>query len=251
MTQQSLIEATRQKLAIGKLVELFDLDLTTIGGGVYHFCSAFKESADINWKGNLYTPIPIVADGFEHSGKGTLPTPTLKISNVALVGSAMLNEFGDPLGCKVTRWVTAATFLDDGATPDPDQHNPPDIYVVERKKAQNELYVEFELSAAIDQSGRELPGRQVVRNYCNHRYRRWDAVTSAFVYTNATCSYAGSDSTPGGTESPYFLQSGEPTDDPSLDSCGKQLSHCKLRFGATEPLPFRGFPGAGRIRRTS
>lgn len=251
MTQQSLIESTRQKLSIGRLVELFDIDLTSIGGGIYHFCSAFDESSDIVWKGNTCTSIPIMADGFEFAGKGQLPTPTLKISNVALVGSAMLNEFGDPLGCKVTRWVTGASFLDNGSTPDPDQHNAPEIYVVERKKAQNEIHVEFELSAAIDQAGRQIPGRQVVRNYCSHRYRRWDATAGEFVYTNATCPYAGSDSLPGGTESPYFEQDGDPTDDPSLDSCGKQLSDCKLRFGPTAALPFRGFPGAGRIRRTS
>ncbi len=34
----------------------------------------------------------------------------------------------------------------------------------------------------------------------------------------------------------------------SLDVCGKRLASCKLRFGASNPLPFGSFPAAGLIR---
>lgn len=123
------------------------------------------------WQGNAYTPIPISAEGFEISGRGALPTPTIKISNVGLIPSSIISEFGDPVGSKLTRWVTYSHYLDDGPLADPNEHYLPEIWVVERKKVQNRLFVEFELSAAMDQQGRKLPGRQVIRDACILRYR--------------------------------------------------------------------------------
>lgn len=245
----SLITAAQQQLAPGRLVELFDFDATNLGGIQYHWCSAFKETGDIVWRGITYARLPIIADGFEVSGKGQLPKPTLKISNIALLASAMINEIGDPLGATVTRWLTFSQFLDGGQSADANQHFIPQIFVVERKKSQDEIGVEYELSASIDQEGRMLPGRQIVRNYCGHRYRRWEATLGAFDYSQATCPYAGSDNAQGGTEGPYFDQTDAAVADPSDDSCGKRLASCKCRFGANSALPFRGFPGAGRIRR--
>ncbi len=250
----SLITGAQQQLSPGRLVELFDFDVSKLGGGVYRFCSSFKETGDLTWRGMTYAPLPVIAEGFEVSGKGQLPKPTLKLSNVALVGSALISEFGDPLGAKVTRWLTFSEFLDGGAYADENQHFIPQIFVVERKKTQNAVMVEFELSASIDQEGRMLPGRQIVRNYCGHRYRRWDAATGQFDYVDATCPYAGSDSVEGGAgpETPYFDATGTPVaeNQPEKDTCGKKLSDCKLRFGRNAELPFRGFPGVGRIRRT-
>ncbi len=250
----SLITAAQQQLSPGRLVELFDFDATKLGGGAYHFCSSFTEAGGLTWRGRVYSPLPVIAEGFEVSGKGQLPKPTLKFSNVALIGSAMINEIGDPLGAKVTRWLTFSEFLDGGAYADGNQHFIPQIFVVERKKAQTALLVEYELSASIDQEGRMLPGRQIVRNYCGHRYRRWDKTTGQFDYTEATCRYGGSDKIKGGggPESPYFNAVGEqvPDGQPELDVCGKKLSDCKLRFGRNADLPFRGFPGVGRIRRS-
>jgi lambda family phage minor tail protein L len=246
------IASDKQKLSPGNLVELFDLDLSIYQVGlIYRFCSSFTNTESILWQGNSYTLLPIVAEGFEVSGRGTLPTPTLKICNVGNLISAISSEFGDIIGATLTRWKTYEHYLDGGASADPNQHYPKEIWLIERKKNQNKVFVEFELSASIDQEGRLLPGRQILRDACTHRYRVWDATTNSFDYANATCPWAGSDSLPGGAEDPYFTEVGARTGDPASDVCGKKLTDCKLRFMhqfKKVDLPFRGFPSVSRIR---
>jgi lambda family phage minor tail protein L len=180
----------------------------------------------------------------------------MRISNVHLLMSTIINNIGDPLGAKITRWVTYERFLDApiGSEADPDKYRK-DLYQIERKVSQDEAMVEFELSAAIDQDGRQLPGRQVVRGFCNHRYRVFTGPTLAdpaqiFSYDNATCPYTGDGVA--ADDGPYFTQSGlSATGGPIEDVCGKKLSDCKLRFTNQPtplPLPFRGFPAVDRIR---
>lgn len=239
-----------QKLSTDPVVELFDFDATAIGGGIYYFYSGGPSDATMVWRGNGYVPIPLMAEGWEFSGKGSLPTPVFKISNIALLMSSIINNIGDPLGAKITRWKTFQRFLDGESDADPDKHFTKEIYQIERKTNQNDEFVEFELSAAIDQDGRKLPSRQVVRNFCSHRYRIYKHLTDTFDYSKATCPYAGSDDAEGGTESPFFDLAGNPTGDASADECGKKLSDCRKRFEPLGlPLPFRGFPGVGRIKR--
>lgn len=242
------IAADKQRLSPGRRVELFDLDLSLLQAGlVYRFCSSFNESTSIVWRGNTYAAIPLVAEGFQVSGKGTLPTPTLRISNIGLLVSSIINEFGDPTGAKVTRWVTFSDYLDGGSKADPHQHFVPDIYLIERKTAQNSTFVEFELSASIDQEGRLLPARQVLRDACVLRYRVWNG--TSFDYSNATCPWSGSDNVQGGNEGPFFTAAGVPTGTPANDLCGKKLSDCKMRFGSANlDLAFGGFPGVARFR---
>lgn len=244
------VAADKQVLLPGRRVELFELDLGIFQTGLmYRFCSSFKETGNITWKGNTYVPIPVEAQGFEVSGKGTLPTPTFKIANISLLPSSIINEFGDPIGAKVTRWVTFSDYLDGESQADPNQHFLPEIYFIERKVSQNKIFVEFELSASMDQEGRQLPARQILRDACTLRYRVYNSTTGLFDYTEATCPWAGSDQIQGGTEGPFFTAAGVTTPTPSLDRCGKKLSDCKLRFQPLGiDLPFGGFPGVGRTR---
>jgi len=243
----------QQKLSSDPVVEMFDFDATNIGGGVYRFYAGAPSDATLVWRGNLYVPIPVMAEGWEYTGKGSLPTPTFKISNVALLMSSIIENLGDPLGAKITRWKTYERFLDapQGSEPDPDKHFTKEIYQVERKVNQNAELVEFELSAAIDQDGRKLPSRQVVRGFCSQRYRVYDPLTGGFDYSDVTCPWAGSDDVQGGVEGPFFTAAGiTATGGASEDACGKKLSDCKIRFQAAGlPLPYWGFPAVDRIRR--
>jgi phage-related protein len=111
-------------------------------------------------------------------------------------------------------------------TADPNQYLSRDVWVVDRKSAENPAVVEFELAAPIDVAGVMLPRRQVVANVC------------AWQYRSAECGYAGR---------PVADANDQPTNDPAQDRCGKRLSSCKLRFGNTGVLPYGGFPGARRI----
>ncbi len=243
-----------QKLSTDPRVELFEFDATNLGGGVYRFYSGAPSDATLVWQTMLFVPLPVEANGWEFSGKGSLPTPVMRISNVHLLMSAIIANVGDPLGATITRWVTYEKFLDAGSSPDADAYRK-EIYQIERKVSEDEEMVEFELSAAIDQDGRKLPGRQVVRGFCNHRPRVHVAGTvDTFSYVNATCPYAGSDTpTQGGTEGPFFDFNGKQVGSATEEVFSKQLnSCCRVRFAPLGlPLPFRGFPAVDRIRRES
>src|SRR5262249_20760879 len=108
-------------------------------------------------------------------------------------------------------------------------------YEIKRKVAQNKVYVEWELGAAIDVQGVMIPGRVILQDACTHLYRRWNG--TAFDYSKATCPYTGTSS---------FDQNGNAVG-PSGDRCSKRIAPgCKLRCGVG-PLPPRAFPGVARV----
>jgi len=234
-----LFETEKQKFSPSNLVTMFDLDLTTIigGVGVLQFTSTAFESEAVVWQGNMYTPIPIEADGFEISSSGSLPAPTLRVLNTTSLQSSVI-ALNDLLGATLTRTRTFKTFLDDGATPDPTAYFPQDVFKVDRKISQNKVFIEWELAASIDQEGRMIPGRQIIRDYCTHIYRRYDTDTADFNYDQATCPYTGG----------LFFDENNVPCAASADRCGKRLSSCRARFGTTVELPTRAFPGVAKIR---
>lgn len=234
-------EETIQAFTPGDYVELYQLDTSLYSGPTYFFTSnIYSDASSLFFDGQEYQPIPIEATGFEWSGEGALPRPTLKVANIdGLIGS-LASTYSDLLGATFRRIRTFKQFLDDGATPDPTSMYPMDIYRVERKVNQNKIFIEWELSTAMDQQGVMLPKRQALKDACTHTYRIYDAdLTDLFDYTKATCPYA---------EASYFTVNGVVTTDPSADSCGRRLSDCRKRFGTTAELPFRGFPGMRVVR---
>lgn len=201
------------------------------------FTSSAHESDAIRFGGNLYVPVPVEADGFEMSSQGSLPTPKLRILNTPTLQAGVI-ALDDLLGCVFYRVRTFRDFLDDGEDADGEAKFPVDVYKIERKVAQTKVYIEWELSASMDQEGRMIPGRQIIRDYCTHIYRVWNAETEDFDYTKATCPYVGVG---------YYDET-DATVNASQDRCGKRLSSCRLRFGATSQLPTRSFPGVAKVR---
>lgn len=237
MTATTPITAAVQSLTPGTLVDLFRLDARPLGGGLYHFTPSAAHP--LRFGGTEYAPVGIEAEGFELTGTGSLPTPKLRITNVTRVLAALVATAGDLLGADVVRLRTLADYLDDGPDPDPGMHFPADVYRVERLATFSPALIEWELSAALDQEGRKLPGRQVLRDACTHRYRRFDPDTGAFDYTAATCPWTGT---------PYRDAAGAVVGDAVRDACGKRLSDCRARFGQGVALPTRAFPAVGRTR---
>ncbi|WP_431854313.1 phage minor tail protein L [Azospirillum sp.] len=227
-----------QKLANDPYVVLFRMDAAALGGGVYCFTQSTSEGAPVTFGGITYTPVDIDAEGFEWSGVGSLPTPRIRVSNADRMVGSIANEYGDLLGAVLYRIRTFRRFLDGQPEADSSATFPIDVYKVERKVSANKVFVEWELSAAMDQEGRMLPGRQILRDACTHRYRRFDASAGTFDYTKATCPFTGS----GG-----FKPDGTPSA-AAADACGKRISDCRLRFGTAAPLPTRAFPGVARLR---
>ena len=231
----------------GSPIALFRLDTTTIGGSVMYFCHASRQKdADGNvipaesvvYNGITYTPTDLEFEGFETSATGALPTPRLTLVNINGLWQAIINTYGDLTGCEIRRIRTFERFLDGQPDADPAAYMGPDVFRIDRKTAENNTTISWELSAAIDQEGKKLPGRVVIRDTCLSRYRRWDVNTSSFDYTLAQCPYAGS---------LYFDVNDDPVVSAALDRPSRTLSCCKTRFGSDVSLPFGGFPGAARL----
>ncbi|XKE45759.1 phage minor tail protein L [Halomonas organivorans] len=231
-----VIASDAQQLEQEPVVVLFELDATRHGQGVLRWTNEPVDGCPATFNGYEYTPLPIEADGFEWSGKGTLPQPTLRVSAMELAFLSLVLAADDLLGCPVRRIRTFRQHLDDGRDPDPLATFPVDHYVVERKSGQTRTAFEFTLAVAMDQEGKRVPARQVLRDSCTHRYRWWDG--SQYRYEGVTCPYAGAGEW---DASGAVAATGE-------DVCGKRLSDCRLRFGEHGVLPTRAFPGVGRIR---
>ncbi len=232
----NLLQET-QKLAPSAIVSLFMLDTSSLGGPVYRFVQSQRVGGNIIFGGLTYTPFDVTFEGLEISGIGAFATPTFTVANTGPVIQALANAYGDLNGCVVTRIRTYARFLDGEAEADPTAYFGPDTYKIERMTEDSPASMSWELSSAIDQEGKMLPGRVIIAGACMWRYRIWDPVAGVFNYGKAQCPYTGA-------------QSYDVNDQPvaaALDVPSRQLSCCKTRFGADQPLPFGGFPGISRL----
>lgn len=224
-----------QKLEPGAIIEMFVLDLTSIGGTPLYFHPGLNEiNSSLTWQGQVYSPMAIKIEDMALNSGGQLPRPKVTVSNVLGVIGAYCRSFDDLIGAKLTRKRTFLRYLDavnftGGVNPtaDPNVSFPDDVFFVERKITENRLVVQFELAAAMDLEGILLPRRQFIQNVCPWGYR------------SAECGYAGG---------AVAKIDDAPTSDIALDDCGRRLASCKLRFGDYAPLPFGGFPAVGLIR---
>ena len=265
MTLDSQIASDVQEFALGKYVELFELDLTQLGGGTTRITShvnvadvsdsaGMAFSADgigfgsdrialggtgniaspVYFNGNAYIPINCKAEGFEFSSKKQLPRPLFSVSVVGDTGFALrtlIRDYDDLIGIPFTRRRTLSKYL--GGTGQPEM--PQDVYVIERKMTQSNMLIQWELSAFMDHEGKKIPGRLILRDNCTQIYRIYSA--GSFDYSQATCPYTGTS---------YYDINGDVVTIAN-DKCGKRISDCKLRF-PDAPLPTRQFPGVSRVR---
>lgn len=235
MSTNAKIKEQIQKLEVGDVVELYDLDATSIGASIYYFTPMTTDSGTtVHFNGIEYTPLPVKLEGVAQKGDGKLPRPLLTVSNVSLTFSALISTYNDGLGSILKRRRTLKKYLDDGSEADSSAQFPLDIYILERKTSQNKFEIIWELVSIIDNESLLIPKRQCIAENCSNRYRIWDG--EAFDYTNATCPYTGAG---------YWDATGESVG-AADDDCGKHLYDCRLRYGDTTK-PFRGFPGVGKL----
>lgn len=228
-----------QKLSTDPIVSLFTLDATSIGGPRLNFVQGRNVQESVSFGGVKYEAIDIEFDGMEVTGVGALPTPTIRVANHDGIIQTILNTWGSVIGCPIYRVRTFARFLDSGSEPDGTSFYGPDQFRIERKAAENPVFIEWELSTAIDQEGKMLPGRTVIRDTCLWRYRAWNPSNNTFDYTKAQCPYTGAKS--------YDINN-EEVSDPAFDVPSRRISCCETRFGKGQPLPYGGFPGVARVR---
>jgi len=230
-----MIRTDIQKLAPGAIVELFEVDLTPFGGGLLRFHAGTNGLLqNLTWQGNVYTAFPVQASGFDFNGQGQVARPKLIVANVVGAITALVLQYQDIVGAKVTRRRTLAKYLDavnfpGGTNPsaDPTAEFPLDVFYVDRKSAETNEVVEFELAPAMDLTGVMLPRRQIIQNICIWGYR------------SSECGYTGT---------VYFNTNDQPVATLAQDVCGKRLSSCRARFGQFAELPYGGMPAAGLLR---
>lgn len=228
------VYADVQKLEAGDRVEVFDFDMRQITGNpsdILRF-HGYLQVGDIIWQAQTYTGWPIHVEGFERT-TDQQPVPTLSVGNVDGSITALCLAYQDLVGARLVRhktfgkYLDAANFPEGNPTANPLAEFPPDIWFIERKSQETNELVSFELSNALNFQSQQLPGRQIIANVCPWQYR------------SAECGYTGG---------PVAKIDDTPTTDPAQDVCGKRVASCKLRFGATNPLPFGGFPAADITR---
>lgn len=220
------IQRDVQLLDPGALIEMFELNTVALGGTLDYFHAGTNDSrAAIVWQTKTYSPWPVQVEGFEHNGRGQLPTPRMKIANIAGTIAALNIAYDDLIGAKVTRRRTFARYLDGQPGADPTAGFPDDVFYVERKVAENRVLVEYELASAMDVEGVLIPRRQVLANFCGWQYR------------SSECGFAGG---------AVADVNDAPTTNILLDACSRKLTGCKLRFGQNGPLPYGGFPAVSR-----
>lgn len=229
------VNADLQKLEPGAEVKLYQLDATYFGGDIILFHG--HNGGSIFWQGEEYFPWPILAEGFERSSAQPA-RPRLRVGNVDSSISVLCALYDDLVGAVVTRRRTFKRYLDavnfeGGVNPDadPDEAFPDEIWFIDRKTDETFEAVEFELASAMEFNNAQLPGRQIIANFCP-----WVAIGG---YRGPYCTYSGP---------PVAKRDDTPTSDPALDRCGGRVVSCKLRFGESGALPYGGFPAAGLVR---
>ena len=185
------------KINPSSVIELYELELT---GGLhkptdnpnnldtvfrFHAGANLNNFGQIKFNNNLYQRVALQIEGFEDTGKGTVPRPTLTFSNLGGItkdGTVMtMSDFlaivnlttpgNDLLDAKVTRLMPLASALDNDnfvgdnpfGTPSTDRLQDR-IYFIDRKSVENRQVVQFELVSVLDMQNKRIPARIVTRD---------------------------------------------------------------------------------------
>jgi lambda family phage minor tail protein L len=187
MSIEPEIASEIQKLEPSAIIELFELDSTELGGEVFRFHNGTnKLHQNLVWQGNTYVRFPINVSGFEITGQGQFPRPTVTVSNVMSAMTTVLLQYGDLIGSKFTRKRTLLKYLDAVNFPggvnsdaDPTVFLADDVYYVDRKSLEDQDQVQFELASVVDLQGVRIPARTVIQNVC------------PWIYRGPDCNYTG------------------------------------------------------------
>jgi len=149
---------------LSEYIELFILDCSTVGGGIFRFTPATNYGTTVVYGGNSYVPLPIKTEGWEWSSTGAPPRPTLTVSNVNKFLQGAVQTMGDIVGAKLTRIRTFRQFLDGQPGADVNAKFPDDVYLIEQKTTHNKMEISWILSSVLDRPGLKLPRRQILRD---------------------------------------------------------------------------------------
>ena len=235
----NLLQQEAQSLSPSSIINLFTLDATNIGAGVYNFCPEKElDGTSVLFGGIEYPYLNIKCEGFEWNSDGAMPRP--KLSATALNDSffSLVVSTNGAQGALLIRNRTLARFLDGHPDGGKDIKFPSDLYIIDRVTQLTKAVVVLELLTPLDLPREKIPSRIAMRDTCPFVYRR--RVNGAWQYdqTGNACPYAGSK---------CFDKNGVEVEADN-DACGHTVSDCVKRFGTHRALPFGGFPGLARNR---
>lgn len=180
MSNSAVFQEAKKLQQSSALVELFVLDFTPFGGEYMRFFKgSFSNQNAVLWQGLEYLPFACELSGIDTLSKGPTSRPTLAMANSYGYFSTLCRQYADCVGVRFTRVRTFAKFLDDSPDADPTAFFPPDIYVINQKKAETEESVTFELISPMDLEDKSLPSRLFISNLCSWRYRSSECSYSA------------------------------------------------------------------------
>lgn len=217
-------------------IELFDLDLSRVGGGKYYFHNGLNERYEnIKWQGFTYEAFPCQMDGITMKASGASNRPTFVCSNLMGIVTGLVSKYKEMVGGELIKREVYAKFLDkenfkDNVNPyaDPTQEHVT-IYTIERLTKMDIENASFELSLPLEAEGALVPGRIITCDSC------------AWEYRGEGCGYNGNR---------FFDRFGNPVGSRAEDECGKRESDCNKRFrpnGENKSIPISMFPSANKI----
>ncbi|EAT0258243.1 phage minor tail protein L [Salmonella enterica] len=210
--QNTLNETT--KTAQSARLNLWEFDLTAIGGERYFFCNEPNEKGEpVTWQGRQYEPYPIQVRDVEMNGKGPSPRVTLAVSNLFGLVTGMAEDLQSLTGASVIRHQVYARFLDAvnfaGGNPDADpEQEVVSRYLVEQLSGLTATTATFVLAAPTETDGAVFPARVMLADTCVWGYR------------DENCGYDGP---------PVADAFDRPTSDPAKDRCSRCMSGCRMR----------------------
>lgn len=217
----------------GKLVHLFEIGIQPTP---FRFIAEAVSGGMVRFADAEYRSFPIMASGFAWSAEGPPAHPILEVSNVSgLFNGAVTHD--QLRGIAVRRIMTLTSELDPPHGNGGGNCFPVERWVIDRIARLERTVMRVELCAEASLEGKQFPQRVMLRDLCQHIYRRWDTSKAAFDYTGVTCPYK---------DAKYYTAEGAATTNPAKDECSLHLmSGCRKRFLFN--LPFLGFPGVRRL----
>jgi len=217
---------------VGAFVDLFEADLTRLGGDVIRFYSGVNGFfGNVIWKGNSYNAYPITVEGFDVKNEGTYSRPTMTLANISGLITGINSDFSDALGAVITRRQVPVQYLDAVNFPNGNPQADPTMeavsrYVIEEMVEETFEQVTYSLATPIDCDNAIIPARTILAEICQWQYR------------GTGCNYDGP---------PVADERDNPTSDPTLDKCSHRKTGCRLRFPLPQVLPISSFPGAEKV----
>jgi lambda family phage minor tail protein L len=157
-------------------IHLYEIDLSALGVSEKYRFHAENKVGNILFGGYSFQELPIKVEGFEISGRGQIPTPTLTVSNIFGFFSDLISEYDGLIGAKLTRFVTTPEYLNQ--LNDSYTITEPDQWFISNY-SENQIAVSFLLKSSFDLEGVKVPNRIILRDICQWRYK------------SAECGYVG------------------------------------------------------------